>query len=139
MGVAHHASYWPWLEIARTELLRARGVSYAQLEADGVFLVIVDVQGKYRRPARYDDVLEIRVGVEGGSPVKIRHTYEVVRIDAGAGPGATDHPGEPAGAPLVLMTAATTLACVGRDGRVRALPEWLVPGPDVPAGPMPGA
>ncbi len=125
MGVVHHASYWPWLEMARTELLRESGVSYAQLEAEGVFLVIVEVQGKYRRPARYDDVLEIRVKVVDGSPVKIRHQYEVVRVEAGAGPGAPT--GEAAKEELTLMTAATTLACVGRDGRVRTLPEWLVP------------
>ena len=84
MNVVHHASYIPWLEIGRTELLRTSGISYAQLEKEGVFLVIVKLEAKYRRPALYDDVVEIRTRVktgEAGAPksrVKIEHEYEIV-------------------------------------------------------------
>jgi acyl-CoA thioester hydrolase len=113
MGVVHHASYLPWLEMGRTELLRSSGVSYRQLEERGVFLVIVALECKYRRPARYDDELEIRTRVVGGGRVKIEHTYEVLRRD-----GAED---------TLLLTARSTIACVGSDGRVQPLPDWLVP------------
>jgi acyl-CoA thioester hydrolase len=123
MGVVHHASYWPWLEMGRTELLRQSGVSYAQLEAEGVFLVIVEIAGKYRRPGRYDDLLEVRTRWVGGSAVKIKHEYEVVRLEAGKGPGSVEPPA--GGEPEVLMVASTTIACVGRNGRVRELPGWL--------------
>lgn len=121
MGVVHHASYFPWLEIGRTELLRGTGVSYAQLEASGVFLVLVRAAMSYRRPGRYDDLVEVRTNVVGGSRVKIEHEYEVWAIERGA------HPSLPPGSgPEMLATAQTTLACVGRDGKVRELPEWLV-------------
>ena len=84
MGVAHHASYIPWLEMGRTELLRDSGITYAQLEAAGTLLVIVRLDVRYRRPCRYDDLLEIRTRWVGGSRVKIEHEYEVVVLGPGA-------------------------------------------------------
>lgn len=123
MGVAHHGSYAAWLEMARTELLRDSGITYAQLEHGGVFLVITSLEIKYRRPIHYDDVVEIRTRVLGGSRVKINHTYEILLVDDG------QHGGARAARPLgeVLAIAATTLACVNTDGRIQPLPEWLAP------------
>src|SRR5436190_12187766 len=69
MGVAHHAAYVPWLEIGRTEILRDTGVTYADLEKHGVFLVVVKLEVRYRRPVRYDDLVEVRTRVTGGSRV----------------------------------------------------------------------
>ncbi len=121
MGVAHHAAYAPWLEIARTELLRESGVSYAALETQGVLMVIVQLEVKYRRPIRYDDVVEVRCVVKGGGRVKIEHEYEVRVVEQG------DHgPAGEARTGVVCAVARTVLACVDRAGKVRALPEWLV-------------
>jgi acyl-CoA thioester hydrolase len=114
MGVVHHASYIPWLEIGRTELLRTTGVTYAQLEAAGVFLVIVKLDVRYRRPIRYDDVVEVRTVVVGGSRVKIEHEYDLAVVER-AGQETND----------LVAAASTTLACVGQDGRPRPLPDWL--------------
>lgn len=134
MGVAHHASYIPWLEIGRTELLRESGVSYRELEAVGVFLVIVKLEVSYKRPAFYDDMVEVRTRVVGPpSRVKIRHEYEVVRVsepdgsqggDVGSGrpPRRAGPPGE------VLLTGTSLLACVDSHGRPAGLPEWLMVG-----------
>jgi acyl-CoA thioester hydrolase len=116
MNVAHHASYVPWFEIGRTELLRDSGVSYAQLEAAGIFLVIVKLEVRYRRPVRYDDVVEIRTRWSGGSRVKIEHEYEAVVVERDGKPVQ-----EPAAA------ASTTLVCVDHEGKIRQLPEWLIP------------
>lgn len=119
MGYVHHASYLPWLEMGRTEILREAGRSYRALEAEGVFLVIVKLDCRFRRPGRYDDLIEVRTTVTGGSRVKIEHAYEVVRVGEGgaAGGGSPDE---------VLMAASSTLACVDGQGRPRELPEWLV-------------
>lgn len=129
MGVAHHAAYVPWLEMGRTELLRDAGISYAQLEAAGVFLVIVKLEVSYRRPAFYDDLVEVRTRVIGGSRVKIRHEYEVVRVESAGGhlgaggitPSSVAQPGE------VLAVGQSLLASVDRTGRPAAMPEWLAP------------
>lgn len=122
MGVAHHAAYAPWLEMARTEMLREAGVTYAQMESAGVFLVVARMSLSFRRPAYYDDLVEVRARVIGGGRVKIEHEYEVALVESGAGAA---QPREPGG---VLTLGATTLVCVDRAGRVRDLPDWLRPG-----------
>jgi acyl-CoA thioester hydrolase len=126
MGVAHHASYAPWLEMGRTDLLRASGVSYARLEREGVFLVIAKLELSYKRPVRYDDVVEVRTTWKGGGKVKIEHEYEVWVVERALDPlGAIRaHPHAP-GSSELCATARTLLACVDREGRLRPLPEWL--------------
>jgi acyl-CoA thioester hydrolase len=107
MGLLHHSQYLVYLEQARTELLRAQGRTYRDLEDQGFLLVLTKVEVRYRRPAYYDDLLTIRTFVERTTAVRIDHRYEVLR-----------------GTELVAE-ATTTLACVDREGRPQALPEYL--------------
>src|SRR4051812_27002287 len=68
MGVVYHARYLVWLDVARTELLRQRGMTYRDLEAGGLRLAVSEVSIRYRQPARYDDPIRIRCWVrEAGS------------------------------------------------------------------------
>jgi acyl-CoA thioester hydrolase len=118
MGVAHHAAYPVWLEIARTEVLRQSGVSYRDLEAAGVFLVVARLEMKYRRPLKYDDEIEIRCRLTsgaGGGGVKLEHEYEILRV-------------APEPSPQPVFVASSVLACVNREGRPQRLPEWLTHG-----------
>jgi acyl-CoA thioester hydrolase len=108
MGLLHHANYLVYFEQARTELLRTRGVAYKDLEDQGYFLVIVKAEVKYKSPAHYDDVLTIRTTVTRTTPIRLEHRYEVFRDGA------------------LICEGATTLACVGRDGKLRPMPDWLV-------------
>jgi len=108
MGVAHHATYPVWLEIARTELLREQGEAYRALEEAGVYFVVARLSLRYKRPAHYDDELDITVTCGPSAGVKLHHHYEVRRG------------GE------LLATAETTLACVDGDGRLRPVPEGLL-------------
>jgi acyl-CoA thioester hydrolase len=107
MGVLHHANYFTYFEMGRTELLRIHGKSYRELEADGTLMVIVKIGCNYKRPARYDDLLRLRTKTERVTAAKIEHTYELWR-----------------GAEL-LADGYSTLACVDRTGRVQRTPEWL--------------
>ena len=108
MGLLHHANYLVYFEQARTELLRMRGVAYKDLEDQGYFLVIAKVELKYRAPAHYDDLLTIRTTVTRATPVRLEHRYEVVRDGA------------------VICEGSTTLACVDREGKLQAMPNWLM-------------
>lgn len=124
MGVAHHASFPPWFEVARTELLRDNARSYAAAEAEGVFLVVTRLDVRYRRPVRYDDLLTVHARVTGATRVKILHDYEVrLQHREGADLTAMAHAGED-----LLATASTTLACVDADGRPRPIPGWILAG-----------
>lgn len=115
MGVVHHASYAPWLEMGRTEILRGSGVTYAAMEHAGIFLVIVKLDIRYRSPVKYDDLVEIRTKVSRATRVKIEHEYDVVVIERAT-----------AKAEIHSAVATTTLACVDKDGKVRQLPAWLI-------------
>lgn len=107
MGLLHHANYFVYFEMGRTEALRERGFSYREIEDAGHFLVIVDIGCKFKRPAYYDDLLTLRTIVERVTHVKIVHRYEVLRDG------------------LLLAEGHSTLACVDREGKPQALPETL--------------
>jgi acyl-CoA thioester hydrolase len=107
MGLLHHANYLVYFEQGRTELLRAQGLAYKDLEDQGFLLVLARVQVRYRRPARYDDLLTLRTTVTRTSAVKIEHRYELLRD------------GE------VLAEGESTLGCVDRQGQLQILPEIL--------------
>src|SRR5438105_3301765 len=78
MGLLHHANYLVYFEQARTELLRAMGLSYKDMEEQGFFLVVIKVEIRYRKPARYDDLLTIRTRLARMTGAKIEHSYEVL-------------------------------------------------------------
>ena len=59
MGVVYYGNYLTIFERARSELLRACGYTYRQCEAEGWMLPVVHAEVDYRRPARYDDLLEV--------------------------------------------------------------------------------
>jgi acyl-CoA thioester hydrolase len=83
MGVAYHARYLVWLDIARTEHLRGRGASYRELEAAGLRLVVSEVSVRYRQPARFDDLLRIRCWVRRLESRRVEFGYAVDHADDG--------------------------------------------------------
>lgn len=107
MGLLHHANYLVYFEQARTELLRQQGLTYRDMEDQGFFLVITNVEVKYKSPAKYDDVLHVQTTVSRTTPVRIEHTYAVTCDGRSVADGKT------------------TLACVDRVGKLQALPDWF--------------
>jgi acyl-CoA thioester hydrolase len=83
MGVAHHASYFVWFEAGRTEFIRERGRSYAQIEDGGWRLVVVEAACRYRHPARYDDVITVRTRLRKLRSATFEFEYEVIRTTDG--------------------------------------------------------
>jgi acyl-CoA thioester hydrolase len=106
MGYLHHSRYLQYFEMGRVEFLRSLGVSYADLEKQGVFFVVVKAQVSYKAPAKYDDDLTLITRVVKQTHVRIDHAYELKR-------GTT-----------LLAEATTTIACVGRDGQLMQIPDW---------------
>ena len=78
MGVVYYANYFVWFEVARADLLRSLGWTYREMEHAGVTLPVIDAQCEYRRPARYDDEIEVRTKGRMLSPVRIEFTYEIL-------------------------------------------------------------
>ena len=78
-GVVYYANYFIWFEVARTDLLRAAGWTYRDMEAEGFSLPVIEAHCEYRRSARYDDDLEVRTGGTALSAVRLRFDYQIVR------------------------------------------------------------
>lgn len=83
MGVAYHARYLVWLDVARTEHLRRCGASYRDLEAAGLRLAVSEVAIRYRQPARFDDLLRVRCWVRELASRRVEFGYAVEQADGG--------------------------------------------------------
>lgn len=79
MGVVHHAVYPVWFEIARTDYIKAAGMSYADMEKRGVMLPVTGISCRYRLPAKYDDTLLIEARISRLTPARIEFEYTVTK------------------------------------------------------------
>ena len=79
MGVVHHSNYIRWFENGRTEMIREVGISYRKMEDLGLLLPVIDVQVRYHRPARYDDLIILRTKLVKLSPAVMEFSYEVYK------------------------------------------------------------
>lgn len=113
MGVVYHANYLVWCEMARTELIRRRGPSYADLERSGTFLAVSDVTMRYHAPARYEDLIRAEAWIEQLRSRTIEFGYRILRVKDD---GTEDR----------LATATTTLIALDERSRPRKLPAELV-------------
>ena len=91
MGVAYHANYFVWFEVARTDWLRTFGVTYRDLEAEGYFLPVIEAHCGYRTSARYDDDLRITATARLVSAVRVAFDYEITGPSAIVATGHTVH------------------------------------------------
>lgn len=107
MGFLHHSHYVNYFEMGRTELFRAQGGNYREMEAQGRFFVVTQIQCRYHAPARYDDLLTLRTSVAKVSPAKLIHDYDVFRDGQ------------------LTATGQSVLACVDRKGNVQRIADVL--------------
>ncbi|MXN90666.1 YbgC/FadM family acyl-CoA thioesterase [Flavobacterium sp. Sd200] len=77
MGVVYHGNYAQYFEMGRVEWLRNLGVSYSDMEKQGVMLPVVSLMLNYKKPARYDDLLTVRTILKKQEGVKIEFDYEI--------------------------------------------------------------
>ena len=108
-GIIHHSVYPVWFEMGRTELLRANGVAYRDLEAQGIFFVVVELRVKYRRPAFYDEQLLLETTCSNVTAGKVEHTYKLTRPGTG----------------ILLAEGYSILACVDGEGKIRRIPKFM--------------
>jgi acyl-CoA thioester hydrolase len=79
MGYVYYGNYAGYFEIGRVEALRSLGISYRELEGEGVMMPVLENYSKYIRPAFYDDLLEIKVLLKEMPSARIRFDYEIFR------------------------------------------------------------
>src|SRR5688500_6115713 len=107
MGVAYHARYVVWLDMARTEHLRLAGTSYKEVEASGFRLAVGELSLRFRRPARYDDLLRVRCWVREVASRRVTFGYAVEEAATGS----------------LLATASTAMMVLNTELAPARLPE----------------
>lgn len=79
MGIIHHSQYVNWFEIARTEWIKAAGMSYRQIEEDGLMLPAIGIEVHYHSPARFEDAVIVEASIKKYDSVIISFSYRVIR------------------------------------------------------------
>lgn len=106
-GRVHHSNYANYFEIGRTELVRSSGITYRDIEAAGVMLVVTDLKCEFIKGAQYDDLLRIKTTVVKAKGVRIINQYEIYVENE------------------LIVRGETTVAAVSPAGKVVRLPEFL--------------
>jgi acyl-CoA thioester hydrolase len=110
MGVVYYANYFRYFEAARSEFLRAYGVTYRFFEeTHRLALPVVEAGATYKKPARYDDELAVLAAITSTGRASVRFVYEIRRLPTLE----------------LLATGHTVHACINQDGRVAPLPDDL--------------
>lgn len=112
MGFVYHPHYLVWCEIARTDFIRSLGVTYAELERDGLLLAVVSAEVRYLASGKYDDLIQIECRLDKVQSRSLTFTYEITRREP-----------EPV---QRLATALTRLVSLDRKGTPRTLPAELL-------------
>ena len=108
MGIVHHANYLIWFETGRSDLCRAKGFSYKEMEDEAdALMVVAEAYCRYKSPAHYDDLLTIRTKVGEIRSRSLRFFYEVYR--------ASDD--------TLLAEGETNHLVTDKDKKVRILPD----------------
>ena len=108
MGIVYYGNYFTWFEIGRVELCRQLGFEYKQMEIeDDSFIIVAEAQCRYKKPARFDDVLTIRTRVTQSQRRTLRFGYEILNHASGE----------------LLATGETLHVICDRRGRPKSLPE----------------
>ena len=106
MGVVYHTNYLVWCEMGRTDFIRRRGMSYADMERAGTLLAVADVNARFHGAARYEDLIRVRTTLADIQSRFIVFDYMISN-------GETNQK---------LVTARTSLVSIDAAGRPRALP-----------------
>lgn len=109
MGVVYYANYLRLFEMGRNEYLRGSEMTYREIEARGFFLPVVSASLRYRRPARYDDLITVRTAIVAVRGARITFNYQIVHEDG-----------------TLLVEGETQHANTDADGKVTRLTPDIV-------------
>jgi len=107
MGIVHHASYIIYFEEGRTGYSRERGHDYAAFEQSGLYLTVTEVNARYLKPAKYDQLLTLYCWITTMKSRSLLFNYEIVNAESGD----------------LLVTGFSKHFCITHEGRVARLPE----------------
>ena len=109
-GVVYYGNYLRFFESGRTEILRANGTSYRELEEKGYILPVVECHTRYKASARYDDLLIVETSVHEVKKMSCRFNHRIIRADD----------------QKMLVKGHTLHACVDLQGKLTRFPDYFL-------------
>ena len=109
-GVVYYANYLRFFEAGRTEILRANGTSYRELEEKGYILPVVECRTRYKASARYDDLLIVETSVQDVKRMSCRFNHRITHADD----------------QRLLAKGYTIHACVDLQGKLTRFPDYFL-------------
>jgi acyl-CoA thioester hydrolase len=109
MGVVYHTNYLVWCEVGRTDFIRKRGMSYADIERSGTLLAVADLSARFHGAARYEELVRVRTTLADLQSRLIVFDYLITNAETNER----------------LVTARTSLVSVDASGRPRKLPPEI--------------
>jgi acyl-CoA thioester hydrolase len=109
MGVVYHTNYLIWCEMGRTDFIRRRGMSYADIERAGTLLAVSELSARFLGAARYEQLIRVRTTLASVQSRSLVFDYLVTNAETDAR----------------LVTARTSLVSVDASGRPRSLPPEI--------------
>ena len=79
MGIAHHSNYPIWYEVARTDLMKKMGMTYTQIEEQGLIVPLLELQCKYISAAYFEDNLIVEASLKNATAVELEFEYAIFR------------------------------------------------------------
>lgn len=79
MGIVHHSNYYAWFEVGRGDFITKSGITYSDMEKQGIMMPLVETYCKYYEGAKYEDDIIIQTSVGEMSPVKVVFNYNAIR------------------------------------------------------------
>lgn len=110
MGFAYYARHAVWLDMARTEFFRERGMTYREVEDMGFRLVVAEMKIRYHKPAEYDDLIRVRCWVDDLGSRRVLFAYSIENGESGQ----------------VLAKAETRMVCLNTDLSPTRFPKEVV-------------
>ncbi len=118
MGYVYYGRYLEYFEVARTEMIRSYGISYRQLEDDGVMLPVIHAELEYKIPVHYDVEMNIDVLVYDEPSVRLQTFYRVHTKEQ-------EHPHVLGEVSLCFMDAETRRPCRAPSAFIEKVKENL--------------
>ena len=91
MDVVHHSNYLVWFEAERIQMLDEIGLPYTEVEEQGFFIPVLGATLDYKRPAKFDDRIEVHLYMRDKPRARFRFEYEVFRDGDLLATGTTSH------------------------------------------------
>jgi acyl-CoA thioester hydrolase len=110
MGVVYYGNYMHWFEQARSHFIRELGMSYSEIEARGIVLPVREAFCRYRSPAKFEDIIQVRTGIGIWGRASLTFFYEIYNVSD------TNR---------FMTSGYTQHACMGQQEKPTSVPDWL--------------